>query len=538
MTVSLSNPLDVYANAIAEPLDAAATEWRALGEMHKTTNDNLLQQAHTLAATLGPDVAQAFIDMINKQHHYTAGIIQCIDEIAGFYNKGAELVRDAARIVDSVVNIYFDIVKWVLDRVTPNIIVQEGEAPIRAAFDDLRSTINRVTRDAGGFLGDLFHLDFSGALHAAEDEAKAIAHMAGDAIAIIADVEPILCQWAVELMYAVNWCFNQVNALTLKLEDWVLGISDIASEAAVLSDPNATTAEKALAGSLLVINVGLDILMFIPGAQEAIFGRIAEKLGIKFATRWIVTKISESIVGKLISDFVERLLTKFARDAVERALERKLTQEVFKNIQGDIEARLTVAVQLIIEKFLAGKISQAEARAEIKALETLADKYSSEELKTLFNRFSADDLIKIAQHDINLSDITTLIADNKKFPLSDTNAVKALTGPDGTTSVRIAGADGEGADITFFGKDGSVLLKREVKCIGPGSFSQRLSKAASQGQHAGEVFFQMPEDTNIQSLMDTFRRVRTPEQLAKYKNVYLRVVDPSGKILYDGPVVP
>ncbi|HZO73517.1 MAG TPA: hypothetical protein VFB60_15055 [Ktedonobacteraceae bacterium] len=41
MTVSLSNPIDVFANAIAQPLEDAAREWRELAKMHETGNDHL-----------------------------------------------------------------------------------------------------------------------------------------------------------------------------------------------------------------------------------------------------------------------------------------------------------------------------------------------------------------------------------------------------------------------------------------------------------------------------------------------------------------
>ncbi|HLG61883.1 MAG TPA: hypothetical protein VKY19_08115 [Ktedonosporobacter sp.] len=552
MTVSLSNPIDVFANAIAQPLEDAAREWRELAKMHETGNDHLRQQGGALASTLGGDIVQPFTDMISKQYKFTYGITQGINEIAGFYDKGAEIVRDAARIVDSIIGPYFEVIKWVLDRITPDIVVRHGEDAIHAVFDDLRNTLNRMTHDAGSFFGDLFHLNFGAALHDATDEVKAIAHLTGDAIAMLADIEPILCQWATQIMDGVNWCFNEVNSLTLKLEDWVLGISDIASEAAILSDPNALPQEKWLAGGMLVVNVALDVMMFIPGLQEAIFGKIAEKLGIKFLTKWLVTKISESIVGKLIQDFIEKLMTKFAESAVQRALERKLTQTVFKNIEGDITKKLQDAIQLIIEQYLAGSISKAEARAQIDALKALADRFGPDELVALFKRFSAEDLVKIARHNITLDDITKLIADsNKKFPLSDTNTVNALIGPDGTV-VDIAGKGTQGADILFRDSSGKVVLSREVKCIvgkSQGSFNDYVLHAGLDQVQAGatkEILIQLPAGTTAEDALSRIARMRggdqvkrlTADEVSKLQHVNITIVDPSGNVLFSGPVLP
>jgi hypothetical protein len=536
--VRLVNPVDAIGNAIAEPLEQAAKEFKQLRDLHDNANQHLKQSGHDLEVTMGKDIAQPFADMINKQYQFADGINRGIDQIADLYNEAAQGIRTAAHWVNPILTVSFDLLQWAVDQLTADIVVRQGQSAVQAIFDDLRRQVDRAEHDAGSFFGDLFHLHFNAALHDAEDAGKALLHMAGDALAMIAQVEPLLCQWAEDIFQKVNWCFNQVNSVLLGIVDWVLGLSDMVDEAVVFTDPNSTDLEKWVAGTMLTVNIGLDILMFIPGGQEAIFGRLAEKLGIKFLTRWIAAKIAETIVAQLIKDFIKRLLTKFAESVVKRALERKLTQEIFKSIQGEIEQKLSGVVQGIIEDYLAKKISLAEARARIKALQALGDRFGSEELVALFKRFEADDIAKIARHNINLSDIDKLIADNKKFPLSDTNAVSALTGPDGTASVKIAGAGGEGADITFLDKNGNVILKREVKCIGPGSFSKRLSKAADQGKYAGEVFFQMPAGTDVDSLMGTFRRVRSPEELAKYKNVHLTVVDPSGKPLYNGPVIP
>lgn len=135
-------------------------------------------------------------------------------------------------------------------------------------------------------------------------------------------------------------------------------------------------------------------------------------------------------------------------------------------------------------------------------------------------------------------DVDELIRDtNKDFPLSRDNAKDALKGPEGTRA-EVAGPGGEGADIKFRDGNGNVVFEREVKSIsgGPNSFNTDMSKAAKQINYKGEVYVQAPAGTNGQQWIDSFRGRRSAADLARYKDVAVKIVDPSGNVLYQGPL--
>lgn len=129
---------------------------------------------------------------------------------------------------------------------------------------------------------------------------------------------------------------------------------------------------------------------------------------------------------------------------------------------------------------------------------------------------------------------------NEQFPLTGRNADEALTGPPGSKP-DVAGPGGKGADIKFRDADGNVVLRREVKSIdgNANSFNTDMSKAAKQVEYNGEVYVQAPAGTNGKEWVDYFRNWRQqPGALDKYKNVRVKIVDPNGQVLYEGPLAP
>jgi len=69
------------------------------------------------------------------------------------------------------------------------------------------------------------------------------------------------------------------------------------------------------------------------------------------------------------------------------------------------------------------------------------------------------------------------------------NATRALTGPQGTTRVRVAGPNAPDADITFY-RDREVLLRREAKSISSfKQFGYELSQGAKQASYGEGVSY-------------------------------------------------
>lgn len=143
--------------------------------------------------------------------------------------------------------------------------------------------------------------------------------------------------------------------------------------------------------------------------------------------------------------------------------------------------------------------------------------------------------------------ILELISDsNPAFPLTRNNAIQALEGPLGAR-VEVAGPGTKGADITFRqsvvepGIRGNIVLRREIKCIKGDirSFDDQVSHAAEQIDFSGDLFVQMPENTDGLKTILRWRGMRksNPAALGRYRSIQIRIVDPGGSILYLGPLV-
>lgn len=141
----------------------------------------------------------------------------------------------------------------------------------------------------------------------------------------------------------------------------------------------------------------------------------------------------------------------------------------------------------------------------------------------------------------------------KEHPgLTKVNAERAVKGLHGGSS-EVLGSGGrndqKSADVSSkrLGQSGVERLPIEVKVINGKSqstFNEQVSKAVSQtfGQHPirGEVHVQMPEGTDAVRLILRFRGARADNPAAggRLRSTRIIIADPSGKILFDGPLFP
>jgi uncharacterized protein YukE len=325
MSLTLSNPVAAYTEKIAQPFDDAAPIVRQIADLYDTSSQELQKNQQTLAATFSGIGANAFADMITKQVSWEKGIASNIRELAGLYETCATDVRLAAQEIEHLIEPFLDVVQWVLDRLTPDIIVQQGESAVHAVFSDMTAQLHREMHDISGFFGSIVHLHFGDAWHDTVDGVEGLGHLGGDVLALVAAVEPILCQWAANVYQAVNWLLNKINGWCLDAADWLLGLSSIADDTAVFVDPNSTTAEKWLAGIDMGLNIVLDIGLFIPGADifdlaGKGFFSLLEKFGLK------------ELEGQIL---------KFVEKVTFRELREKLFQKVWN---------------IVLRKFIGGKV--------------------------------------------------------------------------------------------------------------------------------------------------------------------------------------
>lgn len=317
MGITLSNPVAAFTEKIAQPFDNAAPIVRQLSTLYGTANQQLQTNQQKLSATFVGLGATAFVDRINKQIGWVGGITSRLDDLAGFYETCASDVRAAAQAIEWSIEPYLDIAQWVLDRLTPDIVVQQGESAVHAVFSDMKDQLHREMSDAGGFFGNIVHLHFGAALHDAVDGVEGLAHLGGDVLAMVGAVEPILCQWAADAYQAVNWLLNKINSWALDVENWLFGLSDIAADTAVFVDPNSTSEEKWLAGADMGINFAMDIAMLIPGADVfAMAGKgglkMLEKLGMKEAEDMILKLLEKVTLKELRQKIIQKILGMFS----------------------------------------------------------------------------------------------------------------------------------------------------------------------------------------------------------------------------------
>ncbi|MGH2506224.1 MAG: hypothetical protein ACRDHZ_02190, partial [Ktedonobacteraceae bacterium] len=370
MSITLSDPIAAFTEKIAQPFDDAAPIVRKIAALYESSNQSLQKNQQTLSPTFNGLGATAFVDMIGKQVTWVNTITGNLNDLAGFYETCASDIRLAGQAIEHLIAPFLDIAQWVLDRLTPNIVVQNGESAVHAVFSDMLSQLHREAEDAGGFFSSIVHLHFGTALHDAVDGVKGLAHLGGDVIALAASVEPILCQWAADIYQGVNWLLNKLNSWSLGIENWLFGFSSIADDTAVFVDPNSTNEEKWLAGIDMGVNIVMDIGMLIPGADVFALGgkgvaKLLEKFGLKelidVATKKVVERITETVAAQIIKDFIEKftqkLAQKYSEIVVEGALKKGLTKVVFQNLQDDIKPQISAYIQKVLEDWSAGNIT-------------------------------------------------------------------------------------------------------------------------------------------------------------------------------------
>jgi len=381
MTIQLANPVAALTEKIAQPFDEAAPTVRKLANLYNASNTQLRTHQQTLSVSFKGLGADSFVTMINKQINWVDTITGHLNDLAGLYETCANDVRAAARAIEYAVEPFLDVAQWVVDRLTPDIVVKHGEDAVHAVFDDMRAQLQREMNDAGGFFSNLVHAHFGAALHDVVDGVKGLAHLGGDVLAMVAAVEPILCQWAANIYQAVNWLLNKLNSWLLAAADWLLGLSNIADDTVVFTDPNSTDAEKWMAGIDMGLNIAMDVALFIPGADLfSLAGKgvlkLLEKFGLKEILDMIVakavTRITETmaaqVVKGMIEKFEQKIAQKFSEIVIDRMLKRDLSKTIFAGLADQLKQRLFPEVQAIIDDYLAGKITKEEAQARLDEL--------------------------------------------------------------------------------------------------------------------------------------------------------------------------
>ncbi len=325
----MSSVITEFSEAIAAPLDTISTQFKALANEHSTANTTMLKKSHDLTTSFQGLGGTEFIKMVDKQYKYTDGIVQAIDQIAGFISTAVGWIRSAAHFANMLIQPFVDLVEKVIHRLSPDLVIREGEDAVHAIIRDMENTLQDMASTGGSFFSDAFHLNFGGAWHDLEREGKDVERLTGDTLALLGQVENILAHWAAKIFEAVNWCFNQINGVVYHLLDWVFGFSDMMGDEAILNDPNATPEEKAIAGTMMGLTVLMDVAMFIPGVDIFAMGakfagkglvRLAEKFGVDELVKMLTTKMAARVADSVVKDVVEGVINA-TKDRIARTAE-------------------------------------------------------------------------------------------------------------------------------------------------------------------------------------------------------------------------
>jgi hypothetical protein len=318
--ITLTNPVAAMSEKIAQPFDDAASVVRQLSKLYRDANQRLHNNHQTLIVTFEGLGADAFTNMIGKQVKWVDGIVGFLDDQAGFFETCASDVRSAAQGVEDALSPFMDLAQRVVDQLTPDIVVEQGESAVQAVLNDMKAQLKREMHDGGSFLSDIAHGHFGAAADDLVDGAEGLARLGEDAIGLVASLEPYLCQWAADIYQGVNWLLNKLTSWSIDVMDWLFGISDMANDVVVFTDPNATSEEKWLAGIDLGVNLILDIGMLIPGAD--IFALLG-KGGVKLLEKFGLKELEEQIMKRVIN-------------AIEKATLKELRERITKKILGAI----------------------------------------------------------------------------------------------------------------------------------------------------------------------------------------------------------
>lgn len=317
-----------FVDVIVQPLEEAAGKITQLSKDQREANGRLQRQGLDLTTTFGGKGANAFLTMVQKEGRFVTGIAANLDEVSNIFTKGAQLIQDAAQVADwALGGPLLDLAERVLSRLSPPLVVRNGESAVYAITSDMRRTFGQLLHHSGGVFSDLAHLHVGAALHQAEHALGDLAHLGEDLFALLDQVETILGKWAAKVMEAANWLTNQIQRVSFKVENFVLGISEIDENAAIIADPNSTPEEIALASASIGITVLGDVLLFVPGAEE---GKLVEEGG-DLAMRE-AESAAEKEAAKLLEDEAEQ--------QIEHQVETLLVQDGDKMLLSHLETTI------------------------------------------------------------------------------------------------------------------------------------------------------------------------------------------------------
>jgi hypothetical protein len=325
-----------FIGVIVQPLQNAAAQIRQLSSVQDEANSRLRLQAQALTInSFGGNGSNAFMTMVEKQYSFVQGITDELSNTAKIFDDVAYVIKSAAEVADMALGgPLMDLAENVLNKLSPDIVVRQGESAVSAIMDDMRQTFHELLHQSGSIFGDVVHGHFNEALHDTTGALGGLAHLVGDIFALLDVVETILGRWAGEVMEALNVLNNRLESVLFFIEDKLFGFSDIDENTAILVDPNSTGIEKGIAAASITITAVGDVMLFIPGAEE---GKIAAEEAEE------AERLAAEEIERLAAEEIETQV----EEQLELTLEKKIETQVEEQLELNLESKEVSAVEML-----------------------------------------------------------------------------------------------------------------------------------------------------------------------------------------------
>ncbi len=150
--VQLADPIAAFSEQIAQPFEDAGKIMHNLADIYDHNNSVLRAKQKELAPTFKGLGADAFVTYVDNQIKFIDGNIHVLNVQGGFYETAAKDVRWAARDIEYAIGPFLEICQWVVDHLTPDMVVSQGESAIHAVFSDMNKQLKREMHDTPKFI--------------------------------------------------------------------------------------------------------------------------------------------------------------------------------------------------------------------------------------------------------------------------------------------------------------------------------------------------------------------------------------------------
>jgi|GEM_PF-5618534 len=298
----MSGQLSHFVSPITGPLGELQTHFSQFAALHRDAHTRLFAQGNNLTQAAGIDAfvgegAKSFSQVIDLCVGASESCLQSLDQAVNSIGTCAASILEAVAIA-AAFPLDEGMVAHVLANLTHDDVIREGGNAVSAIINDMRRTLSKMAHSGGDFFGNLIHGHFAAAAGDAEQEVAESARLVADAFLLLDELEQALVPWAQRICEGVLKCLKVIGEIVWKFVDAFLGITDIINDIKTLFNGKASLSDKLLALGNLVLEVGLDVLLFFD-IGEMVRG---SELAVKGGGLLLETTTEDGVMTSAISE--------------------------------------------------------------------------------------------------------------------------------------------------------------------------------------------------------------------------------------------